>query len=180
MKSYEFTTANGETCTFEIVGESYDGTADVAVSCGDYYREWDEVDAGSVDEMFADLLDSGVRFETKRSLVANIMVVGSVMLDRDSTIHEVIAKVDAMGDEEIDAKLDYYVGTTEVTAPKSGRQLTREEAIEHGEYLGFTEYRSGATEQRWLINGLVFAEICNARGFRTSWRCLGRASRVLK
>ena len=59
------------------------------------------------------------------------------------------------------------------------KQPTRNEVIEHGEYLGCTEYESGATEQRWVLNGIVFAEFCNADGFRTGFRCLGKASKVL-
>lgn len=29
-------------------------------------------------------------------------------------------------------------------------------------------------------DGIVFAEICNADGMRIDWKCLGKASRVLK
>ncbi len=186
MKNYEFVTAGGGTCIFTIVGESYDGSADMAVACGDYYREWDEIDAGCVDDMFIDLLENGVRFDSKRSLVANVMIVSSVMLDRDSTVHGVLAKVDAMSDEDVDAKLDYWFDTANVTAakdawkPEGKRQPTREEVIEHGEYLGATEYASGATEQRWVLNGIVFSEVCDADGRRGSWTCLDKASRVLK
>jgi hypothetical protein len=60
------------------------------------------------------------------------------------------------------------------------KQFTRNEVIEHGEYLGCIEYESGATEQRWVLDGIVFAEICNADGYRTWFRCLGKASKVLK
>ena len=34
------------------------------------------------------------------------------------------------------------------------KSLTRDDVIKNGEYIGFTEYESGATEQRWLIDGL--------------------------
>lgn len=60
------------------------------------------------------------------------------------------------------------------------KQFTRNEVIEHGEYLGCIEYESGATEQRWVLDGIVFAEICNADGYRAGFRCLGKASKVLK
>lgn len=116
MRDYEFTTADGETCSFRIAGENADGSRDVDVSCGGYSREWDGVDAGSAEDMFADLLASGIRFETGRSLVANVMTVASVMLDGDMTFHGVLALVDAMSDREVDDKLDLYFGTTEVTA----------------------------------------------------------------
>lgn len=60
------------------------------------------------------------------------------------------------------------------------KQFTRNEVIEHGEYLGCIEYESGATEQRWVLDGIVFVEICNAYGYRAGFRCLGKASKVLK
>ena len=60
------------------------------------------------------------------------------------------------------------------------KSLTRDESVERGEYLGAIEYESGATMQRWLLDGIVYAETCNADGYRTSFRCLGKASRVLK
>lgn len=62
----------------------------------------------------------------------------------------------------------------------SKHQFTRDEVIERGEYLGCTEYVSGCTEQRWVLDGIVFAETCNADGYRTGFRCLGKASKVLK
>lgn len=52
-------------------------------------------------------------------------------------------------------------------------QQTREEVIERGEHLG-------CTEQRWVLDGIVFAEICNANGYRVGFRCPGKASKVLK
>ncbi len=62
----------------------------------------------------------------------------------------------------------------------SKKQPTRNEVIERGEYLGCTEYVSGCTEQRWVLDDIVFAETCNADGYRTGFRCLGKASKVLK
>lgn len=62
----------------------------------------------------------------------------------------------------------------------SKHQPTRNEVIERGEYLGCVEYASGCTEQRWVLDGIVFAETCNANGLRSGFRCLGRASKVLK
>lgn len=60
------------------------------------------------------------------------------------------------------------------------KQPNRNEVIERGEYLGCTEYASGCTEQRWLLDGIVFAETCTADGLRVSFRCMGKASKVLK
>lgn len=60
------------------------------------------------------------------------------------------------------------------------KSYTREDVIKNGEYLGATEYTSGATEQRWLLDGIVYAETCNADGYRTGFRCLGKVSKVLK
>ncbi len=116
MNGYEFITASGETCSITIMGEYADGLRDVDVCCGGYCREWDEVDSGYVEGMFADLLKSGARFETKRSLVANIYTVESVMLERDSTIYDVLNKVEAMIDDEIEEKLDFG------SAPRTSRR----------------------------------------------------------
>lgn len=66
------------------------------------------------------------------------------------------------------------------TMRNTKKQFTRNEVIEHGEYLGCTEYESGVTEQRWTLDGIVYAETCSADGYRTSFRCLGKASKVLK
>lgn len=62
----------------------------------------------------------------------------------------------------------------------SKKKPTRNEVIEHGEYLGCIEYESGATEQRWVLDGIVFTETCNADGLRSGFRCLGKASKVLR
>lgn len=65
-------------------------------------------------------------------------------------------------------------------AMNSKHQPTRNEVIERGEYLGCVEYASGCTEQRWVLDDIVFSETCNADGYRTGLRCLGKASKVLK
>ena len=59
------------------------------------------------------------------------------------------------------------------TTANSKHQPTRNEVIERGEYLG-------CTEQRWILDGIVFAETCNVNGLRSGFRCLGKASKVLK
>lgn len=59
-------------------------------------------------------------------------------------------------------------------------QPSRNEVIERGEYLGCIEYESGAAEQHLVLDGIVFAETCNADGYRAGFRCLGKASKVLK
>lgn len=63
---------------------------------------------------------------------------------------------------------------------KTTKTYTRNDVIKHGEYLGFIEYESGATEQRWIIDGLVFSETCTTDGRRAGFRCIGNASKVLK
>ena len=59
-------------------------------------------------------------------------------------------------------------------------QPTRDEVVERGEYLGYTEYESRVTEQHWVLDGIVFAETCSADGGRTKFGCLGKISKVLK
>lgn len=60
------------------------------------------------------------------------------------------------------------------------KQFTRNGVIEHGEYLGCIEYGSGATGRRRVPDGIVFAGICNADGYRAGFRRLGKASKVSK
>lgn len=59
-------------------------------------------------------------------------------------------------------------------------QPTRIEVVKTGHYLGCTIYDNGATAQRWELNGIVFEELCNTNGMRSSWRCVGKKSRVEK
>lgn len=59
-------------------------------------------------------------------------------------------------------------------------QQTSEDVVERGECLGCTEYEGGTTEQRRVLDGIVFSEICNANGYRVGFHCLGKASKVLK
>lgn len=63
---------------------------------------------------------------------------------------------------------------------KTTKTYTRDDVIKHGEYLGFIEYESGATEQRWLIDGLVFSETCTTDGRLAGFRCIGNASKVFE
>lgn len=63
---------------------------------------------------------------------------------------------------------------------KNKKQPTHDEVIERGEYLGFKEYESGAVEQRWLLDGIVYTRITSTNGRHELWRCMGKASKVLK
>ena len=77
-----------------------------------------------------------------------------------------------------------HVNRTKENGMKNGlkctkTQFTRDEVIEHGEYFGCIEHEGGATEQRWVLDGIAFAEICNANGYCVIFQCLGKASKVL-
>lgn len=100
---YAFETANMGTCEIEVYGEYRDGTYDVSVSCGDIERNFEEIDAGSVDDIFQWLLDEGVEFESTRSLWYNVHHVASVMLDRDATPSDILDKASSMSDEQLDS-----------------------------------------------------------------------------
>ena len=84
-KSYTFVTANMGDCDIDIVGEWVGKEYDIAVECGDLYREFGEIDAGSADDIFAWLMSEGVEFESTRSLWFNMKYVQHVMMDRDAT-----------------------------------------------------------------------------------------------
>lgn len=86
-KTYRFETANMGECRIDIVGDYVDGMHDVSVECGSLYREFDEVDGGEADEIFEWLIDSGVRFESIRSLWFNYhytaeLIDGNADVDR--------------------------------------------------------------------------------------------------
>ena len=101
MKKYQFETANMGTCTIEIVGDYVDGCKDLAVECGNLYREFDEIDGGGVEEIFTWLIKEGVAFERPQSLWANCCIVASVMLDRDSTIIETVDMADKLSVDKL-------------------------------------------------------------------------------
>lgn len=90
------------------------------------------------------------------------------------------AMVWTCGKEELSKHSVHINRNKENTMKDTKKQPTRDEVIERGEYLGCTEYASGCTEQRWILDGIVFAETCNADGYSTGFRCLGKASKVLK
>ena len=102
MKSYYFETKNNGTCEISVIGEWTGGTKDLAVTCGDLYREFTEMDGGSADEIFAWLMDSGVEFESKRSLYFNVSYVASAMLDGDETEASLLTRVAERPDSSID------------------------------------------------------------------------------
>lgn len=137
MQNYSFVTADNNTCCFTVCGEYADGTFDVAVSCAGYSREWEQVDGASADEMFADLLANGIRFESKRSLVANVYIVWECLLDGCGTVPAIIGRVEAMSDDEIDEKLDYWFDTTNVTmsAVEKARAEVAKAAAESAEAM---------------------------------------------
>ena len=101
-KTYVFTTVNKGDVTVSISGEYYDGSVDVDVDInGDDYREWSEVDAGSVFEIFEWMLDKGVEFESYRSMWFNAHYVEDIMIDLTKTESELLDEAANMTDEEL-------------------------------------------------------------------------------
>ena len=98
MNSYSFVSKNGYTVEFSVTGE-YDGM------CKDLWvvyskegpdgregndRTFDEIDAGSVDDVLEWLDDEGVEFESGRTRRFNKAVVASCMLVDDATLDELL------------------------------------------------------------------------------------------
>lgn len=108
--TYRFESENKGTIEICISGEYVDGCKDLTVEiCGiGVLNEFDDIDAGMVDEVFQWLIDFGVEFESNRSLYFNYHHVASVMLDEDTTSITLIKRVAMLDD-------DYIVGWRENT-----------------------------------------------------------------
>lgn len=104
MKEYRFDSVNSGTVTITVTGEYRDGCKDVSVEVEGTgaYREFEDVDGGSADEMFQWLLDKGVEFESNRSLWFNVHYVASVLLDGDATEGQLLDQAANLTDEECD------------------------------------------------------------------------------
>ena len=105
MKSYKFETANMGTCEISVSGEWTDGTKDLDVACGDFSREFKEMDGGSADEVFAWLISCGVEFESVRSLWVNVHAVASCILDGDADFTDVLDRCEHLDDADL---ADWY------------------------------------------------------------------------
>lgn len=105
MKKYTFASANMGNVTIELQGSGYYDSAahDVYVYIDGTGADADftELDAGSVDEIFAWLVSQGVEFPDDRALWFNAHYVASVMLDHDATTASLLHTLDGMSDQEV-------------------------------------------------------------------------------
>ena len=111
-KTYIFETVNKGDVTISISGEYIDGCVDIEAeisSTGDY-REWSEIDAGGVDEIFEWLMDRGVEFESDRSLWFNFHYVADVMIDRFCSEQKLLDEAAAKSSEELERWRDFWLG----------------------------------------------------------------------
>jgi hypothetical protein len=109
-KTYVFETANEGDVTITISGEYVGGCVDMEADIsgtGDY-REWTEIDGGSVEEIFEWLMDKGVEFESDRSLWLNLNYVEQVMIDRSKTEDQLLDYAASMTDEELKKWREFY------------------------------------------------------------------------
>ena len=105
-RTYRFETANSGECRITIVGDYVDGMKDVAVECGDLYREFDEADGGSCDEIFEWLIDNGVEFESNRSLWFNFHYAAE-MIDGELDVNRLLDEAAAMSSDELSDWVDF-------------------------------------------------------------------------
>lgn len=106
--TYAFETVNMDTCEISVSGHYAGRSVDLDVCCGDLSRTFDEIDGGSVEDIFAWLMDEGVEFDSKRSLWFNAHYVTSVMLDGDVTEGELLDEAASMSDGELDNWFDSW------------------------------------------------------------------------
>lgn len=109
-KTYVFETVNEGDVTITISSEHVGGSVDVeaGISGTGDYREWTEIDGGSVEEVFEWLMDKGVEFESDRSLWLNLNYVEQVMIDRSKTEDQLLDYAASMTDEELKKWREFY------------------------------------------------------------------------
>lgn len=109
-KTYVFETTNKGDVTITISGEYVDGCVDMEaeVSGTGDYREWAEIDAGGVDEIFEWLMDKGAEFESDRSLWFNVHYVEEVMIDRSKTESQLLDSAANMADADLRKWREFY------------------------------------------------------------------------
>lgn len=100
-KSYTFTSMNMGDVTVDVVGSYSDGEKDIAVEVGSNYKEFNEIDGGSADDIINWLLEVGVKFESDRSMRFNSYYISSVMIDEDSTEYSLLDMASQWTDEDI-------------------------------------------------------------------------------
>ena len=109
-KTYVFETGNKGDVTISISGEYVDGCVDMEAeisSTGDY-REWSEIDGGSVEEIFEWLMDKGVKFESNLSLWFNVHYVEQVMIDHSKTESQLCDDSANMSGEDLKKWREFY------------------------------------------------------------------------
>lgn len=109
-KTYVFETTNEGDVTITISNEHVGGCVDVeaGISGTGDYREWTEIDGGSVEEIFEWLMDKGVEFESDRSLWLNLNYVEQVMIDRSKTEDQLHDYAASMTDEELKKWREFF------------------------------------------------------------------------
>lgn len=113
MKKYTFESQNKGNIEFSIVGEySYAKAYDIEVTIEESgeIELFEEMDGGSVEDMFAWLIDQGVEFESDFSLWFNVHYVASVMIDGDSTKEKLLDQVEKMTIAEVTEWRQRYIG----------------------------------------------------------------------
>lgn len=109
-KHYEFESANMGTVTVDVTGEWRDGCKDLSVDVdGKAYKDFDEIDGGSAEDVISWLVREGVEFESLRSMWFNMSYIGSVMLDGDATKDDILDRAAAMGDDELEVWRETWI-----------------------------------------------------------------------
>lgn len=99
---YVFTSKNKGDVTVSVSGHYVDGCVDIDVQVeGGDYKEFCDIDAGGVDEIFEWLIESGVEFESVRSMWLSWHYVESVMIDRDVTEAQLLDKAASISEEQL-------------------------------------------------------------------------------
>lgn len=107
MKEHSFESGTGSNFTIVVETDYRDGTADLyaEIDQSGENEDFDEMDGGSVDEIFSWLKNQGMTF-TPRALYYAYSYIQSVILDKDATAADIQVDTDEMSDKDLQKFID--------------------------------------------------------------------------
>lgn len=104
-RKYHFVSANKGAVEVDVCGEYADGAVDLAVSADGVYGEFEEVYGCDAGDVMRFLVKEGVKFESRRSQLYNLWHIDLILIERDETTAGLLRQLDALSDEEVEARL---------------------------------------------------------------------------
>ena len=136
------------------------------------YREWSEVDAGGVDEIFEWLMDKGAEFESDRSLWFNAHYVEEVMIDRSKTESQLLDSAANMTTEDLKKWRELYFG-----APSDEAKTPESFSAPHAEVIAAIGSLTERQRDDWRALGLTLRDALGLPAHFSAAEVLGAALR---